>query len=267
MEKVISQDGTPITFYRRGQGPPLVLVHGTGGTNPAMGWTAVLPTLEEQFTIYAIDRRGYGESGDSPAYAVEREFEDIAALVDAIGEPVNLLGHSFGALCVLEAALLTPNLRKLVLYEPAMPLPGVVLYPEGVLDRLQALLDAGDREGLLTVVYREIAMMSSHDFEQLRSSPTWPVRLARAHAVPRESRAEDSYRFDAHRFSNLQTPTLLLLGGDSPNILKLTTETIASALPNSQVALMPGQQHIAMVTAPELFATELIRFLVAKLPK
>ena len=262
MEKVVSQDGTPITFYRRGKGQPLVLVHGTGGTNPVMGWTAVLPTLEEQFTIYAIDRRGYGASGDSPAYAVEREIEDIAAVVDSIGEPVNLLGHSFGALCALEAALLTPNLRKLVLYEPAMPLPGVVLYPEGVLDRLQSLLDAGDREGLLTVVYREIAMMSAHDFEQLRSSPTWPVRLARAHAVPRESRAEDQYTFDARRFSDLQTPTLLLLGGDSPKILKSATETIASALPNSQIAVMPGQQHIAMVTAPELFAGELIRFLV-----
>lgn len=266
MEKVKSWDGTPITFYRRGKGQPLVLVHGSGGTNPVMGWTAVLPTLEEQFTIYAIDRRGYGESGDSPTYSVEREFEDIAAVVDSIGEPVNLLGHSFGALCTLEAALLTSNLCKLVLYEPAIPLPGIDLYPEGVIERLQALLDAGDREGVLTVVYREIAMMPSHDFEQLRSSATWPERLARANAVPRESRAEDSYRFDARRFSNMQTPTLLLLGGDSPNVLKLATETIASALPNSQIAVMPGQQHIAMVTAPELFASELVRFLVATLP-
>lgn len=262
MEKVISKDGTPITFYRRGQGPPLVLVHGTGGINPVMSWTAVLPTLEQHATIYAIDRRGYGQSGDSPTYAVEREFEDIAAVVDAIGEPVNLFGHSFGALCALEAALITPNLHKLVLYEPAIPLPGIQLYPEGVLDRLQALLDAGDREELLTVVYRDIAMMPPHDFELLRSSATWPVRLARAHAVPRESRAEDNYRFDPRRFSNMQTPTLLLLGGDSPNILKAATETIAAALPNSHIALMPGQQHIAMITAPELFASELLRFLI-----
>lgn len=260
MERVISKDGTSITFYNRGRGRPLVLVHGTGGTNPVMGWTAVLPTLEQHFTIFAIDRRGYGASGDNLPYSIEREFEDIAAVVDAIGEPVSLLGHSFGALCALEAALLTPNLHKLILYEPAVPLPDIELYPEGVLDRLQSLLDAGDREELLTVVYREIAMMSSHDFEQLRSSPTWPERLARAHAVPRESRAEDSYRFDARRFSELHTPTLLLLGGESPEVLKTATETIASALPNSQIAVMPRQQHIAMITAPELFASELIRF-------
>lgn len=263
MEKVFSKDGTLITFYRRGEGPPLVLIHGTGAINPIVGWTAALQTLEKHFTIYAVDRRGYGESGDSPSYSIEREFEDIATVADSIKEPVNLLGHSFGALCTLEAALLTQNIRKLVLYEPAFSLPGITLYPEGVIERLETMLKADDREGLLTIVYREIAMISPHDFEQLRTAPTWEERLARAFAVPRESRAEDSYHFEAQRFRNLDTPTLLLLGGDSPNFFKKITETINMALPNSRIAVMAGQEHIAMMTAPDLFTGELLQFLMA----
>jgi pimeloyl-ACP methyl ester carboxylesterase len=102
MEKIMSKDGTPIAYQRSGTGPPLVLVHGTLGSSRR--WP-VIPMLEKQFTIYAIDRRGYGESGDASNYAIEREYEDIAALVDAIGGEVNLLGHSFGGFCILEAAL------------------------------------------------------------------------------------------------------------------------------------------------------------------
>lgn len=260
MEKLTSYDGTSIAYHRSGAGAPLILVPGTGAANP-VAWTAVIPALEEQFTVCALDRRGHGESGDSPSYAIEREFEDIAAVVDSLGEPVNLFGHSFGALCALEAALLTPNLRKLVLYEPAMALPDLVLYPEGVIDRLQALLDAGDREATLTMFYREVVGMSPEEVEQFKSSPAWPARLATAHTLPRESRAEEHYSFEAQHFKEFQTPTLLLSGSDSPQFLRQATETIAAALPNSQITVMPGQQHIAMYTAPELFVNILIQFL------
>jgi len=99
-----------------------VLVHGTGGSYKR--WSPILPALEKQFTVYAVDRRGRGESTDSAPYAIECEFEDVAAVVDSFGEPVNLLGHSFGAVCSLEASLRTSNLRKLILYEPPLPLPG-----------------------------------------------------------------------------------------------------------------------------------------------
>ena len=261
MEKITSPDGTSIAYYRSGAGAPLILVPGSGAANP-VAWTGVIPALEEHFSVYAVDRRGHGESGDSPTYAIEREFEDIAAVVDSMGEPAYLLGHSFGALCALEAALLTRNIRKLILYEPAIPLPGLLLYPEGVIERLEALLEAGDREGVLTTLYREVVGMSPDEVEQMRSSPAWPVRLATAHTLPRESRAEERYTFDAQRFKDLHTPTLLLQGGDSPQFLKQATETIDAALPNSRIAVMPGQQHIAMYTAPELFVTELLRFLL-----
>ena len=107
---VTSKDGTPLAYWRCGEGPPLVLVHGTAADHSR--WGPVLPAFEERFTVYAVDRRGRGGSGDSDEYAVEREFEDVAAVVDSLGEPVNLLGHSYGALCALEAALLTRNVRQ-----------------------------------------------------------------------------------------------------------------------------------------------------------
>jgi pimeloyl-ACP methyl ester carboxylesterase len=260
MEQATSHDGTSLAYYRSGAGPPLILIHGSGAAN-AVAWTAVLPTLEAHFSVYAVDRRGHGESGDGSTYAVEREFEDVAAIVDSTGEPACLLGHSFGALCALEAALLTQNLRKLLLYEPGIPLPGVPLYPEGVIDRLQALLDAGDREGALITLYREVVMIPPHEIEQLRSSPAWPARVAAAHTLLREARAEERYTFDAQWFKELHTPTLLLLGGDSPQFLKQATESVATALPNSRIAVMPGQQHTAMYTAPELFLHEVLTFL------
>ena len=112
-ETVTSEDGTKIAYWRSGQGPPVVLVHGT--TADHSRWAPVLPEFEEHFSVCAIDRRGRGGSGDSEDYALEREFEDVASVVDSLGEPAFLLGHSYGAVCALEASLLTPNVRKLVL--------------------------------------------------------------------------------------------------------------------------------------------------------
>jgi pimeloyl-ACP methyl ester carboxylesterase len=258
MEKVTSRDGTQIAYYRRGAGSPLVLVHGTGAADPT-AWRA-FPTLEKRFSLITVDRRGRGESGDGTSYAIEREFEDIAAVADAIGEPVDLLGHSFGGILALEATLLTRNIRKLVLYE-GVPIPSEV-FPEGIIDRLQALLDAGDRESVLITHYHDNVGMSPAEIEQLKSSPAWPARIAAAHTVPRELRALDRYEFAPGRFKDLQTPTLLLLGGDSPQFAKDATETVDRVLPDSRIVVMPGQQHIAMYTAPELFVNEVVRFLL-----
>jgi pimeloyl-ACP methyl ester carboxylesterase len=257
--RIVSRDGTPITFERSGRGVPLVLVHGTGGA--LARWAPVRPALEQRFSVVAVDRRGRGQSGDGRDYAVEREFEDIAAVIDAVGEPVHLLGHSFGGLCALEAALLTTNVRKLVLYEPAMLVAGVPPFPAGVNDRLDALLEAGDREGVLTTFMREVVRMPAHEFATFRASPAWPARLAAVHTLPRELRAVERYPFDARRFRDLRIPTLLLTGADSPHFLRAAVDAAAAALPASRVVVMPGQQHIAIDTAPQLFVREVLNFL------
>jgi pimeloyl-ACP methyl ester carboxylesterase len=259
MDKIISKDGALLACQRTGVGSPLVLVHGTGGS--AARWAPILPALETHFSLYALDRRGRGGSGDAPDYSLEREFEDMASVVDSIQPPVDLLGHSFGGMCALEAALLTPHTRKLILYEPPIPVEGVPIYPAGVIDRLEAMLAAGDREGVLSTFVQEVVRTPSHEFELLRASPAWPARVAAAHTLPRELRAHERYRFNPERFKSLSVPTLLLLGGDSPAFFKAAIEVVDNALPNSKVVVLPGQQHIAMDTAPDLFVREVINFL------
>src|SRR5262249_42607270 len=153
MEIIRSKDGTPIAAWRSGVGAPLLLVHGTTGDHT--GWASVSAALERHFTVWTLDRRGRGASGDAPAYALEREGEDIAAVMDAIGGEVHVLGPSFGGLCALEAALLTPHLGRLILYEPTI-LSGDPNRP-GVSDaHLQALLDAGHSEEALLYFFGDI---------------------------------------------------------------------------------------------------------------
>jgi pimeloyl-ACP methyl ester carboxylesterase len=260
MHTLLAPDGTRLAYQRLGAGPPLVLVPGTGAANP-IAWTGVAPALAERCTLLALDRRGHGQSGDREPYALEREVEDVAALVQAAGQPAHLLGHSFGALLALEAARFAPALRGLILYEPGFPLPGHPLYPPGLLARLQALLAAGEREAVVTTYYRESAGLSVDEIEALRQSPAWPARLATAHTLPREMLAEAAYSFDARDFQQLKTPTLLVSGSDSPPFLKAATQALTAALPNARLAVLPGQQHIAMYTAPDLFAQTLLAFL------
>jgi pimeloyl-ACP methyl ester carboxylesterase len=258
METIISTDGTKIAYQRSGTGPPLVLVHGT--TADHTRWSPVLSAFEQHFTVYAVDRRGRGDSGDTEPYAIEREFEDLVALVNSIEEPVFLLGHSYGALCSLEAALRTTHLRKLALYEPPIP-TGIEIYPSEVVTRIQALLEAGDREGAVTTFLQDIARVPPHEMEILRSASSWPARVAAAHTILREMRGSNEYVFEPARFTGLATPALLLLGGDSPAFFKAAIEAVHAALPKSRVVVMPGQQHTAMNSAPELFIRALLQFL------
>lgn len=166
LETVTSADGTEIAYQRTGSGPPLVLVH--GATVDHTTWVEVLPFLEEHFTVYAMDRRGRGESGDADEYSFEREAEDVVAVVHSISEPIHMLGHSFGGICSLEAALLTDDLRRLVLYEPGI-IPDATAGEEQALAEIRHAIEAGNREEALVVFYREIAYFTEEEIDYVRS--------------------------------------------------------------------------------------------------
>jgi pimeloyl-ACP methyl ester carboxylesterase len=255
-ETVVSKDGTPLALWRSGGGPPLVLVH--GATADHSRWAPVLPALEEHFTVYAFDRRGRGESGDGADYALAREYEDVVAVVESVGDDVNLLGHSHGGVCALEAALLTDRIRKLVLYEPPM---GFVAAPPHVVQELEALLQAGRRDELLALFMREVAGLPPEQIELMRSLPAWEARIAAADTIPREERANREYAWDPDRFRELAVPTMYLQGGDSPEAFRLAGEAVEAALPDCRVVVMPGQRHAAMDTGTELFISEVLSFL------
>lgn len=141
---VQSADGTPIAVWVEGEGPPLVLVHGSMQNHTISA--ALVEELRTGITTSAVDRRGFGASGDAPVYAIEREFEDIAAVVDAvaarIGSPVALWGHSYGASCAIGGAALTGNVSHLLLYEPSLGLT----YPVGWIDSVEKALAEEDHE-------------------------------------------------------------------------------------------------------------------------
>ena len=121
-------------------------------------------------------------------------------------------------------------------------------------------LEAGDRDGAVMSFMQEIGMMPPHELEILRAVPAWPARVAAAHTILREIRGSEGYVFNPGQFASCRVTTLLL-GGDSPPFLKRATETVHAALPHSRIAIMPGQQHTAMNTAPELFVRAVVGFL------
>jgi pimeloyl-ACP methyl ester carboxylesterase len=255
---VTSADGTRIAYERGGEGPPLVLVHGTSADHTR--WAPVLPQLQQRFTTYAVDRRGRGLSGDTGPYALEREFEDITAVVDSIGEPVDLLGHSYGGLCALEAALRSRQVRRLVLYEPAFR-TDVPFYDEDPRPRLDAMIARGEREEALVTFFREVVGMSEAELAMMRAAPSWQGRMAAVHTIPREF-ADLDYEFDAARIGALAIPVLLLQGSQSVPALLEATRLLHAALPASTLEVMHGEAHVAITTAPDLFARLVMEFLV-----
>ena len=258
IQTVLSKDGVRLALQRYGDGSPLVLVHGTGGS--AARWAPVVNGLQSQFGIYALDRRGRGQSGDSSEYAIQREFEDVVSVIDSVG-PAHVLGHSYGGICALEAALQTPHVRKLILYEPPIPVEGMAIYPPGLIERLEQMIAAGERDKAATAFMQEVVRMPTRELETLRASPVWSGRVAAAHTLARELRAHEHYRFEPERFARLNNPTLLLLGSDSPDFFKAAIEVLNTALPNSRLVVLPDQRHNAMDVAPELFVREVLAFL------
>lgn len=258
IEHVNSPDGTVIGFRRSGSGPPLLLVHGT--TADHRRWSAVTPLFETYFTVLAMDRRGRGSSGDATPYNFMREAEDVMAVIEAIGEPVFVLGHSFGGRCSLEASLLTDQIDRLILYEP----PIAALSPEtqSVLLRMQSSIARGELEVALAVFFREIVGMPEPELETYRRLPMWEARIPLAPTIPRELAIDQVQPFNPERFAGLETPILLMVGGDSPALFQQAIELLHQTLPNNRVAVLPGQRHVAMDTAPELFAEAVLSYLM-----
>jgi len=267
VSRVRSRDGTEIGYWTSGTGPPVVFVHGT--TADHTSWRMMLPYLESHLTVHAVDRRGRGASGDAADYHLEREFEDVAAVVDTVAEAsgsrVGLFGHSFGAVCALGAAALSSAVvGGMVLYEPYLE-PDEAASPPGLAERLEALVAAGDDEAALETFYREVLGLSEEELDGFRAQPSWGPRAAAAYTIAREIRAEASGPFDPERTARIAAPTLLVLGGDSPSFVAGDTRRVAAALPDANVVVLEGQEHLAHYTIPDILAEHVIAFLRSRL--
>ena len=260
MEKVESADGTLIAIEVRGEGPPLLML--SGGSADHHNWDRVTPLLCEQFTTYCVDRRGRGGSDDCSEPGgddLAREVDDIDAVIAHVRGPMHVLGHSGGAVCALAAALRGADLGGLVLYEP--PLHVSPEFPDRLADRLQALADAGDLEGVLMTFLREGPRLPEAEITVLRASPGWQSRVGDALRILREVRLVENYRPDETGLHEYEGPVLLLAGTATAPLHLAARDYLAAALPNAQLATMEGEGHVAMHTAPELLAREVSSFL------
>jgi len=265
----VAADGTSISWFEAGgpAGPPLLLIHGAGSDHTT--FRVVGPRFAARRVVYAMDRRGRGASGDGPSYSIEREAEDVAAVVDAIAGredgPVDVVGHSYGGRVALSAAPLAgERLRRLVTYESAPAPPGMTFEEPDLVAELTAAEARDDRPAILRLFMRQVAGMSEPDLAAFEESPLWPVRVAIAGTILRELTA-DRADGDAAAIGRLgaavRQPVLQLLGGASAPIFALGTAALDGALPQGRVVVLPGQRHNAHHADPDRFVAEIERFL------
>jgi pimeloyl-ACP methyl ester carboxylesterase len=257
MPHVQSQDETRIAYDRLGRGPALIYINGALSHRRFAPIKADAEAFAAHFTVYWYDRRGRGESGDTPPYAVEREIEDIAALINVSGSPAYLYGHSSGATLALEAALsLGTRVSRLALYEPP--------YSEDESARSEALEFTAQLRQLLADNQRSSALelwlqgtgMPQEIIAQMRESPEWSTLESLAPTLMYDATLTASLPPVA-RLGNLSTPTLIMVGEQSYDFMANVAQTLCAAIPQARYHQLPGQGHTAR---PETVTPLLVEF-------
>jgi pimeloyl-ACP methyl ester carboxylesterase len=247
MDEVTSKDGTTISFDRSGGGPPIVLVGGALSDRSAAA--PLTAHLAPHFTVYAYDRRGRGDSGDTEPYAVDREIEDMEALILEAGGSAFVLGHSSGAVLALEAARTHPSsITKLALYEP----PFIVddsrpALPEDYVTRLTELVSAGRRGDAVEFFMVSGPGMSAEAVAEMRNAPFWAAMEAVAHTLAYDVTIMGDTMSGSpaplERWSSVTVPSLVMDGGASPPWQRHAVQALAETLPRAQHKTLEGQDH------------------------
>lgn len=255
MTTLLSKSGATVSYRKSGSGPPLVLIHGSFSDH-LTNWEFVLPMLDRHFTNVAVALRGRGKTDATMGHTIDDEALDTVSIIESLGEPVFLLGHSYGAQVALRAANSIPGqVRRLILYEPPKPNALDRHLPE--LGRLAAL-EAWDQFSW-TFFHRALSV-PVEELQNLKTAGLWQPIVNLAKASLGDLRAVLRSTFEPERFQNLPVPTLLQVGSESPHHL-FVTKALAENLPNATIETMEGQAHEAMTTAPERYAASVIRFL------
>ena len=273
---VVSRDGLPIAVFpiRPAEDdaaerdahprPPLLMIHGTASDHTT--WRVAGPLLAARRHVYAIDRRGRGESGDVAAYTIEREYEDVAAVAETIGNGlspgVDVLGHSYGGRVALGAALLTPVIRRIVAYEgaPVHVRRGRIAHAS--LSRLEADVTAGRPDRMLDRFLRAEVGFTTDGLAAYHANPVWPDRVAAAErTLLRELRDETTPAAGLERMAKVGQPVLLVLGSLSPTWFRRGTERLAGRLANVTVVEIAGAAHAAHHTHAREFVRIVSAFL------
>jgi pimeloyl-ACP methyl ester carboxylesterase len=255
IRRVTTADGSSIGFELAGSGPPLLLVH-----TMAIDRTQFAPIkdlLARRFTVHLTDRRGYGLSADVPddGYSIEREAEDLAAVIEAIGEPPFAWGHGYGGVCILEAAAHGVPFKTILADDLAMGGPNPPVSPQ-LTKGMSEALEAGDRDGALELFLRDIVGLNDEQIEMQRGTPFWENRAATIHLFVRDARLANHYRYDRDRLAGISSPVQFAIGTESPQIMRECTEAAHEAMPGSELAVFEGRLFTTMFSDPETAARQ-----------
>jgi pimeloyl-ACP methyl ester carboxylesterase len=256
-EYVRSKDGTRIGYSWFGEGPPIVFVHGS--LSRGADWLGVAACLSSQFTCFMMDRRGHGRSEPGTAsYSIGREYDDVVAVLSAAGCDASLVGHSFGAICALGAAM-RASVRRLVLYEPPLPIGGLVA-GENLAPYCRAV-DDGRLDDALEMGLKKFVRLPGAHVHAMRSSKSWPKLASLVPTWPRELQAMDALAANVDAYVAITCPTLLLLGTESAeHPFRHAISALSQAMPNVRTASLTGQSHMAMRSAQNLLAQQISAF-------
>ena len=244
MERIQSSDGTPIAFDRSGEGPPLIFVPGLFQHRAIDPGTAELAALlAPHFTVFHYDRRGRGDSGDTAPYAVEREVEDVGALIDAAGGAAALYGMSSGGALALEAAARGLAVTKLAVYEPPFTDDDGTIEPSQELAAGVAELVAAGRPGDAVALFMTSSGMPAEAVEQMRQAPFWAGLESVAHTMPYDLTLMGDTTLLSERAPTIAVPTLVLDGGASPPWGRKSADAVAAAVPGAERQTLEGQTH------------------------
>ena len=239
--KVTSNDGTSIDVEVTGEGPPVVLV--TGGSVDRSANLGLAEKLASSFTVFNYDRRGRGESTDVQPYAIEREFEDIDAVMGAAGGAAFLYGTSSGAALALHATASGLPVQKLAMWEPPFILDEDNRPPKDQVERYEEFIAAGRPGDALEYFMTKVVGMPPDMVAGMRSQPWWAGQEKHAHTLAYDARIMGDYSLPADVAGKVDVPTLVVAGGADMPWMRETAEALGKALPNGQVRLLDGQGH------------------------
>jgi pimeloyl-ACP methyl ester carboxylesterase len=256
MSNVISKDGTAIAFDKIGTGPAVIFVDGAlcyRGFGPMSG---LAPHLAPHFTVITYDRRGRGESGDTLPYAVEREIEDIQALIDEAGGSAFVYGISSGGALALRAASRLPGIKKVAIYEAPYSLEAGRSIAADYTTRLTEALSEGRRGDAVAAFMMRVGM-PAEAVAGMRHAPMWPGLEAVAPTLGYDNAVMGDGTVPTERAAAINVPTLVMDGGASPAMMRDAADAIADAIPGAQRRTLEGQTH---EVAPEAIAPALVEF-------
>ena len=242
MKTALSADGTKISFDQTGDGPPVILV--VGAFNTRSTGEPLAKALESQFTVLNYDRRGRGESGDVQPYAVEREVEDLDALIRQAGGAARVFGYSSGGTLALRAAAAGLNITQLALYEaPFIAGDDIPRPPKDLAGRLAELIASGRRGEAVELFQTRLVGIPEQVVVQMRDAPFRPALEAMAHTLVYDASIVGDLQLPLLQLPSIKVPTLVVYGGDSPTFICNGAKALAKALPDGHVQCLDGQTH------------------------